>query len=114
VTRVLGLLLAVISLAVTGVLMLSQGAKQGPTSAAAARAESQAIATGAAAVFSPVDQLLQVDLSQTGTYVGAELPVGSGVTLAQATATSYCLEADLSGTVVHENGPGGSPAVGHC
>jgi hypothetical protein len=114
VTRGLGLLLAVISLAVTGVLMLQQGSKQGPTSAAATQAESQAIATGAAAVFSPVDQLLQVDLSQAGTYVNAELPVGSGVTLAQATATSYCLEADLSGTVVHENGPGGSPAVGHC
>jgi histidine ammonia-lyase len=108
------LLLAVISLGVTGALMLSQGPSQGPTSAAATQAESQAIATGAAAVFSPVDQLLQVDLSQTGTYVNAELPVGSGVTLAQATATSYCLEADLSGTVVHENGPGGSPAVGHC
>ena len=68
---------------------------QGPTSAAATQAESQAIATGAAAVFSPVDQLLQVDLSQTGTYVGAELPVGSGVTLAQATATSYCLAGGL-------------------
>jgi hypothetical protein len=108
------LLLAVISLGVTGALMLSQGAKQGPTSPAATQAEARAIATGSAAVFSPVDQLLQVDLSQTGTYVGAELPVGSGVTLAQATATSYCLEADLSGTVVHENGPGGSPVVGHC
>jgi hypothetical protein len=94
--------------------MLQQGGTQGSTSAAATEAESQAIATGSSAVFSPVDQMLQVDVSQTGTYVGAELPVGSGVTLAQATATSYCLEADLSGTVVHENGPGGSPAVGHC
>jgi histidine ammonia-lyase len=108
------LLLAVISLGVTGALMLSQGASRGPTSAAATQAESQAVATAASAVFSPVDQLLQVDVSQTGTYVGAELPVGSGVTLAQATATSYCIEANLSGTVVHENGPGGSPAVGHC
>ena len=108
------MLLAVISLGVTGALMLAQDAKQGPTSPAATQAEARAIATGSAAVFSPVDQLLQVDLSQTGTYVGAELPVGSGVTLAQATATSYCLEADLSGTVVHENGPGDSPVVGHC
>jgi hypothetical protein len=114
VTRGLGLLLAVISLAIMGALMLQQGGTQGSTSAAATEAESQAIATGSSAVFSPVDQMLQVDVSQTGTYVGAELPVGSGVTLAQATATSYCLEADLSGTVVHENGPGGSPAVGHC
>jgi hypothetical protein len=114
VTRGLGLLLAVISLAVTGVLMLQQGSSQGPTSAAATQAESEAVATAALSVFSPVDQMLQVDVSQAGTYVGAELPVGSGVTLAQASATSYCLEADLSGTVVHENGPGGAPAVGHC
>jgi hypothetical protein len=114
VTRGLGLLLAVISLAITGGLMIMQGTRQGPTSDAATQAESQAVATAASAVFSPVDQLLQVDVSQTGTYVGAELPVGSGVTLAQATATSYCLEADLSGTSVHESGPGGSPAVGHC
>jgi hypothetical protein len=55
-----------------------------------------------------------VDVSQTGTYVGAELPVGSGVTLTHATATSYCLDAMLSGTPVHENGPGGSPATGPC
>jgi hypothetical protein len=114
VTRGLGLLLAVISLAVTGALMLQQGSNQGPTSAAATQAESQAVATAASSVFSPVDQMLQVDVSQTGTYVGAVLPVGSGVTLAQATAASYCLEADLSGTVVHENGPGGAPAVGRC
>jgi hypothetical protein len=114
VTRGLGLLLAVISLAVTGVLMLQQGSNQRPTSATASQAESEAVATAASSVFSPVDQLLQVDVSQTGTYVGAELPVGSGVTLAQATATSYCLEADLSGTVVHENGPGGAPALGQC
>jgi hypothetical protein len=42
------------------------------------------------------------------------LPVGSGVTLARATAASYCLEANLDGTPVYENGPGGTPAVGHC
>lgn len=94
--------------------MALQSKNQGPTSTAVSQAESQAVATAASAIFSPVDQALQVADSQTGTYVGAELPVGSGVTLARATAASYCLEADLSGTTVHENGPGGSPAVGHC
>jgi hypothetical protein len=58
--------------------------------------------------------VLQVAASQSGTYAGAELPVGSGVTLARATASSYCLEASLNGTPVYENGPGGAPAVGHC
>jgi hypothetical protein len=114
VTRGLGLLLALLSLATAGGLLLAQGKSQGPTSAAATQAESQAVATAASAIFSPVDQVLQVDDSQSGTYVGAELPVGSGVTLVRATASSYCLEANLSGTQVHEDGPGGTPAVGPC
>jgi len=108
------LVLALISLAIVGGLMAMQSKTQGPTSATVNQADSQAVATAASAVFSPVDQMLQVDASQNGTYVGAELPVGSGVTLTRATTTSYCLDANLSGTPVHENGPGGSPAVGHC
>ena len=107
-------MLALISLAIVGGLMAMQSKTQGPTSATVNQADSQAVATAASAVFSPVDQMLQVDASQNGTYVGAELPVGSGVTLTRATTTSYCLDANLSGTPVHENGPGGSPAVGHC
>jgi hypothetical protein len=113
-TRGLGLVLALISLAIVGVLMMAQSKSQGPTSATVNQAESQAIATAASAVFQPVDQMLQVDASQNGTYLGAQLPVGSGVTLTQATTTSYCLDANLSGTPVHESGPGGVPAVGHC
>jgi hypothetical protein len=106
--------LALLSLATVGGLLAAQGKNQGPTSAAVTRAESQAVATAASAVFSPVDQVLQVDDSQTGTYVGAELPPGTGVTVARATSTSYCLEADLNGTPVHENGPGGTPDTGPC
>jgi hypothetical protein len=106
--------LALISLAIVGGLLAMQSKSQGPTSAAVDQAESQAVATAAASVFSPVDQVLQVAASQSGTYAGAELPVGSGVTLARATASSYCLEANLDGTPVYENGPGGTPAVGHC
>jgi hypothetical protein len=114
VTRGFGLVLALISLAIVGGLMAMQSKSQGPTSAAVDQAESQAVANGAAAVFQPVDQMLQVAASQSGTYVGAELPVGSGVTLARATTVSYCLQASLNGTPVFENGPGGTPAVGHC
>jgi hypothetical protein len=113
-TRAIGLLLVVISIAIGGGVTAMQSKTQGPTSAAVDHAESQAVATAASAVFAPVDQALQVAVSQTGTYVGAELPVGAGVTLARATAASYCLEANLSGTEVHEYGPGGSPAAGHC
>jgi hypothetical protein len=114
VTRGLGLILVLSSLAIVGVLMAKQSKSAGPTSAAANQAESQAVSTAALAVFQPVDQVLQVDASQTGTYVGAQLPPGTGVALTRATNTSYCLDATLSGTPVHENGPGGTPALGHC
>jgi hypothetical protein len=72
------------------------------------------MATASTAIFSPVDQILQVDQAQSGTYAGAQLPLGSGVTLEQATTVSYCLQATITGTVFHELGPGGSPARGPC
>jgi hypothetical protein len=103
-----------ISLAVVGGLVAMQSKTQGPTAAAVTQAESQALGAAASTSFSQVAQVLQADYAQAGTYVGAQLPVDSGVTLAQSTATSYCLETTVTGTLVHENGPGGSPAAGAC
>lgn len=90
------------------------GKNQGPTAPAVTHAESLALATAAEAAFQPVDQMLQVSYSQTGTYAGAELGVGTGVTVVQATTASYCLQMNVDGTLVHEVGPGGTPAVGSC
>ena len=103
-----------ISLAIVGGLFAMQNKSQGPTAAAVTQDESQALAAAASQTFAQVDQVLQADYAQAGTYVGAQLPVGSGVTVAQATATSYCLETNLTGTLLHENGPGGSPGAGPC
>lgn len=103
-----------ITLAITGVLFVMQDRSSAPASPAITGVESQALVTAAAANFGPVDQLLQVDYAQDGTYVGAVLLEGSGVILARATGTSYCLETNLDGTFAHENGPGGSPAPGRC
>jgi hypothetical protein len=114
VTRGIGLIFALISLVVTGVLFMQQSKSQGPTSAAATHAEAQAVATAALAGFQPVDQILQVDFAQTGTYVGAQLPAGSGITVVRPTGASYCLQMDVDGTLMHENGPGGTPAPGAC
>jgi hypothetical protein len=113
-TRGLGIVFVLITLAITGVLFVMQDRSSGPASPAVTRVESQALVTAAAANFAPADQLLQVDHAQAGTYAGAALPEGSGVTLARATDTSYCLETNLDGTFAHENGPGGSPAPGRC
>jgi hypothetical protein len=113
-TRGLGLIVALISLAIVGALFAMQSKSQGPAAATITHAESQAIATAASGGFTPVAQILQVDAAQSGTYVGAQLPIGTGVTVAQASATSYCLQMNITGTLVHERGPGGSPAPGPC
>jgi hypothetical protein len=114
VTRGVGLVLVVITLAVVGGLFALQSKSRGPTAAAVTQDEAQALATAASETFAQVVPVLQAEYAQAGTYVGAQLPTGSGVTLARATATSYCLEANLNGAPVHEDGPGGSPAAGAC
>ena len=107
-------MLVLLSLAVVGGMFALQSKSEGPTAAAVTQEESQAVAAAAATSFAQVDQVLQADYAQNGTYVGAELPLGSGVTLAQATATSYCLETTSNGTLVHESGPGGASTLGAC
>jgi hypothetical protein len=113
-TRGVGLILVLISLAVVGGGYALQSKSQGPTAAAVTQEEQQASAAAAATTFAQVTEVLQAEYAQNGTYAGAQLPVGSGVTLAQATATGYCLETSLSGTLVHESGPGGTPVLGPC
>lgn len=113
-TRGVGLILMLISLAVVGAGYALQSKSQGPTAAAVTQEEQQASAAAAATTFAQVTEVLQAAYVQDGTYAGAQLPVGSGVTLAQATTTGYCLETNLSGTLVHESGPGGTPALGPC
>ena len=108
------MIVVLISLVLGGVLFMSQGKSQGPTSAAATQEEALALSTAAESLFSQVDQALQGEYAQNGTYVGAQLPPGSGVVLAQATSTGYCLNANVNGTVMHEVGPGGSPVNGPC
>jgi hypothetical protein len=112
--RGVGLVVVLITLAVAGALYAKQSKTQGPTAAAATQEEALARTTAAAAMFSQVDQVLQADYAQSGTYLGAQLPAGSGVVLAQASAASYCLTANVNGTLMHETGPGGSPVPGAC
>jgi hypothetical protein len=114
VTRVLGAVVLLLGLAVGAWFFALQSKNEGPSAPAVTQAEAQAVAAAASSNFAQVVQALQGAYAQTGTYVGAQLPAGSGVTLAQATSTSYCLETTLNGTLVHEDGPGGAPALGAC
>jgi len=103
-----------IALAVGGWLFAEQSKNEGPTAPAVTQAEAQALVATASANFSQVVPALQGQYAQTGSYAGVQLPAGSGVTLVSASSTSYCLESNVNGSVVHEVGPGGSPATGPC
>jgi hypothetical protein len=109
-TRSLGLALLVLSLALGGYLFARQAKTDGPTSAVAQRAETQAAAAAAATSFDAALPALQAWFADHGTYAGATLPPSYGVTVVRADGASYCLQ---SGGL-HETVPGGSPAPGPC
>lgn len=109
-TRSLALPLLVISLAVGGFLFVRNTQTSGPTSSVAQQAETQAQVDVASTNFDGVLPVLQAWFVENATYAGATLPLGSGVVLVRADATSYCLQ---SGTE-HLDGPGGVAQPGPC
>lgn len=108
--RVLGIP-AFLVVALLGMYLYSQDAKSsGPTSGAGRQAITQAQSEVAATNFAQADAAMQAFYTQSQTYVGATLPVGTGVVLVSAAPTSYCLQAGDE----HEDGPNGQPAPGPC
>jgi hypothetical protein len=102
---------AVLVVALLGIYLFTKDAQSnGPTSASGQQAITQAQSAVAATNFSQADAAMQAYYTQSGTYAGAMLPVGTGVVLARADATSYCLQSGNE----HENGPGGQPQPGGC
>lgn len=102
---------AVLVVALVGVYLYAQDARSnGPTSPAGQQAISQSQSAVAATNFSQADAAMQAFYVQSGTYAGAALPIGTGVVLVRADATSYCLQAGGE----HEDGPGGQPQPGGC
>jgi hypothetical protein len=93
-----------------GLYLTSQDAKSNTPSASDQQAVAQANSVAAGSDFSQVVPALQAYFDQNQTYAGATLPDGSGVVLATAGATSYCLQSGND----HEDGPGGTPQPGPC
>jgi hypothetical protein len=114
VTRSLGLPLLLVTLLIGGYLFVKQADTSGPTAPVITQAETQAAASVASTNFQGADTVLQAAYATNGTYAGAELPPGSGVTLVRADATSYCLQSGTDATVAHENGPNGTAQPGPC
>jgi hypothetical protein len=108
-TRSLGLLMVLVSLAVGGYLFAQQSKTVAPD-AQAQQAETQAAVAASATNFASAGPTLQLWFQDNGTYAGATLPPSFGVVVARADASSYCLEAGG----MHEVGPGGSPEPGPC
>ena len=109
----LGLVSLLITLAIGGYLYAQQAKTVGPTSKVATQAEAQAAAGVAATNFQAAAPVMQDWLAEHGTYAGASLPPGYGVTVARADGVSYCLQA---GTVAvqHQVGPTGPVQPGPC
>jgi len=73
---------------------------------------SSLLATTTQAAFTGAAATLDAQRSATGSYAGAQL--AGGMELVRADATSYCVQTQQGPVVQHEDGPGGSPALGPC
>ncbi len=113
-SRLLGVTLLLVSVAVGGYLFAAQSRSEGPTAPAVTQAEAQAESAVAATNFQGADASLQAWYAGNATYAGATLPPGSGVILVRADASAYCLQTAAGGAVEHELGPGGQPQPGSC
>ena len=109
--RLLGLPLVLVAIPLSA-YMLVQHYKTSVPSPAAKQIVTQADAAVAATNFASAGQVLQAWFAQHSTYAGAVLPPGSGVLLARAGASGYCLQTE-DGTQ-HLLGPGGQPQPGLC
>ena len=113
-TRVFGLVLVLAALAVGTYLYAVQTRSESPAAPAVTAAESRAQSTVAATNFQGVVASLQAWFAENATYAGAPLPPGSGVVLARADTSSYCLQTTAGAAIEHEVGPGGQPQPGPC
>jgi hypothetical protein len=113
-TRLFGLVAVLAAFAVGLYLYAAQTRDAGPTSPSVTSAEARAETTAAAANFEGVTAALQAWFAENGTYAGAALPPGSGVVLARADTSGYCLQTTAGTSVEHKVGPGGQPQPGPC
>lgn len=113
VTRSLGVVSLLASLALAGWLVTAQMKREGPAAKSASTAIAQATSAATTLTFRQAETALEQARSLNGTYAGADL-AGFGVTLVRADASSYCIQASQGSTLSHESGPGGAPTAGPC
>jgi len=102
--------LAIAALIFGGWRMLVPGADEA-TQAAGDSADTM-ISTVTQAFFSGAEASLEAQRSATGTYDGT--PLEPPIVLIRADESGYCIEVDRAPLLQHVDGPGGTPATGHC
>ena len=112
--RAFGLISLVCSLTMVSILWAISARQADPTSQAAQQAQSDAVVAVGQIGFQAAATALEGYHAQNGTFAGATLPPAYGITIVRADGLSYCLQADIAGSVQHFNGPGGTPAAGPC
>jgi len=115
-TRGLGFVSLVFSLAISGILFSSQ--LNGGGSKASGPEQNQIIqqanAVAASAAAMQAERQLAAYQAQTGTFVGATVTDVSGVTVLHAEPTTFCLRIVSNGGVLYDAGPGGTPSPHRC
>jgi hypothetical protein len=113
--RAITLPVLLVALVVGAFLSVKDSRTSGPTSSQMTQAIAQAQASVTTVNFRGAELALQAWYAQNGSYTGATLPSGSGVSLVRADATSFCLQATAAdGSTAHESGPGGGALPGPC
>ena len=111
-TRSLGLVSLLLTLAVGGYLVSQQLKATGPSSPTASDAIAEAGSEVGTLNLQQAALALEQFRAASGTYAGAQLD-GFGVILRRADAGSYCVETTRV-PVSHVAGPGATPATGPC
>jgi hypothetical protein len=115
-TRGLGLVSLVVSLAISGMLFSSQldGGASKSSSPQPSQIVQQANAVAASAAAMQAERELAAYQAQTGTFIGASVTDVSGVTLLHAEPTTFCLQIASTGGFLYDAGPGGTPSKQPC
>lgn len=115
-TRGLGLISLLVSLAICGMLYSSQltGTGSKPSSPQQNRAVQEANSAAASIAAMQAERELAAYQAERGTFVGATVTDISGVTVLHADVTTFCLQITSNGGLLYDAGPGGTPSGTRC
>jgi hypothetical protein len=115
-TRGLGLISLLVSLAICGMLYSSQlqGTASKPSSPQQNRVVQEANSAATRIAALQAERELAAYQAERGTFVGATVTDISGVTVLHAEATTFCLQIASNGGLLYDAGPGGTPSGTRC